>query len=186
MKKCPECGREYDLSMSFCLDDGAELLYGPASVDEPATAILSEPRESAGGQFSESATRPQIYTTAGAPPRGSLERSTERQSVPAPGRGSVAGTPQLSAHRSAKPMLASGFVILLLAAGFFGYRYLNTAGGDQINSIAVLPFQNRSDDADTEYLIGRPRGIADISIDAASGIEGQSGEFCSSLQGQGN
>src|SRR6186713_2879489 len=40
MKKCPQCGREYDNSMMFCLDDGAELLYGPAS-DEPATAILS-------------------------------------------------------------------------------------------------------------------------------------------------
>jgi hypothetical protein len=26
--------------MAFCLDDGAELLYGPASADEPATAIL--------------------------------------------------------------------------------------------------------------------------------------------------
>ena len=42
MKKCPQCGREYDSSMMFCLDDGAELLYGPAS-DEPATAILSDP-----------------------------------------------------------------------------------------------------------------------------------------------
>lgn len=40
MKKCPLCGREYDTTMSFCLDDGSELLYGPA--DEPATAILSE------------------------------------------------------------------------------------------------------------------------------------------------
>ena len=40
MKRCPQCGREYDNSMMFCLDDGAELLYGPAS-DEPATAILS-------------------------------------------------------------------------------------------------------------------------------------------------
>ena len=29
--------------MMFCLDDGAELLYGPVSADEPATAILSEP-----------------------------------------------------------------------------------------------------------------------------------------------
>lgn len=29
MKKCPQCGREDDLSMSFCLDDGSELLYGP-------------------------------------------------------------------------------------------------------------------------------------------------------------
>jgi hypothetical protein len=35
MKRCPECGREYDNSMSFCLDDGAELLYGPASGDDP-------------------------------------------------------------------------------------------------------------------------------------------------------
>ena len=35
MKRCPECGREYDNTMSFCLDDGAELLYVPAS-DESA------------------------------------------------------------------------------------------------------------------------------------------------------
>lgn len=52
MKRCPECRREYDNSMAFCLDDGTELLYGPASVDalpisdEPVTAIIStiEPR----------------------------------------------------------------------------------------------------------------------------------------------
>jgi len=43
MKRCPECGREYDSTMSFCLDDGAELLYGPASAGESATVILSEP-----------------------------------------------------------------------------------------------------------------------------------------------
>ena len=42
MKRCPECGREYDTSMMFCLDDGAELLYGPASMDEPTTALLHE------------------------------------------------------------------------------------------------------------------------------------------------
>jgi hypothetical protein len=42
MKKCPQCGRDYDTSMMFCLDDGAELLDGPASSDERATAILSE------------------------------------------------------------------------------------------------------------------------------------------------
>ncbi len=45
MKRCPECGRDYnDDSMSFCLDDGSELLFGPASGssigDEPQTAIL--------------------------------------------------------------------------------------------------------------------------------------------------
>ena len=47
MKRCPECGREYDNSMMFCLDDGAELLYGPAGIHstlspsgEPATMML--------------------------------------------------------------------------------------------------------------------------------------------------
>ncbi|MGH9947760.1 MAG: tetratricopeptide repeat protein [Pyrinomonadaceae bacterium] len=56
MKKCPQCGREYDNTMSFCLDDGSELLYGPAapnsSGDEPATAIL---RSFAAGQESPTA-----------------------------------------------------------------------------------------------------------------------------------
>ena len=51
MKRCPQCGRSYnDDSMSFCLDDGAELLFGPASMDEPATAILSKLTEPATGQ----------------------------------------------------------------------------------------------------------------------------------------
>jgi hypothetical protein len=40
MKQCPKCSREYDNSMMFCLDDGAELLYGPASIDAPATAVF--------------------------------------------------------------------------------------------------------------------------------------------------
>ncbi len=60
MKKCPQCGREYDNTMSFCLDDGSELLYGPAtsSSDEPATAILHETAPP-----SEAATRAQIHVT---------------------------------------------------------------------------------------------------------------------------
>lgn len=40
MKRCPQCGREYDNTMMFCLDDGTELLYGPASMHEPRTAIF--------------------------------------------------------------------------------------------------------------------------------------------------
>ncbi|MBK9153883.1 MAG: hypothetical protein IPM25_06645 [Chloracidobacterium sp.] len=42
IKRCPECGRDYnDDSLSFCLDDGSELLFGPKSFDEPQTAILN-------------------------------------------------------------------------------------------------------------------------------------------------
>ena len=43
MKRCPECGREYDNTMSFCLDDGAGLLYGPGTASEAATALLESP-----------------------------------------------------------------------------------------------------------------------------------------------
>jgi hypothetical protein len=40
MKRCPECRRDYyDDTLNFCLNDGAELVYGLSS-DEPATAIL--------------------------------------------------------------------------------------------------------------------------------------------------
>src|SRR6476660_4530016 len=42
MKRCPECRRDYyDDSLLYCLDDGSALLFGPASMDEPA-AIGSE------------------------------------------------------------------------------------------------------------------------------------------------
>ena len=44
MKRCPECRRDYyDDTLLYCLDDGNALLEGPASADEPATAILSGP-----------------------------------------------------------------------------------------------------------------------------------------------
>ena len=48
MKKCPQCGREYDNTMAFCLDDGAELLYGPAGMEEPATVLFHS--QMSGGQ----------------------------------------------------------------------------------------------------------------------------------------
>lgn len=46
MKRCPQCGREYDNTMSFCRDDGSELLYGPPSTssgEEAATSIFPGP-----------------------------------------------------------------------------------------------------------------------------------------------
>src|SRR4051794_32709749 len=112
MKRCPECSREYDNSMMFCLDDGAELLYGPASMDEPATAILSESRLGTpeSGQFSVSATRPQIHSTAAeAEPHRNLSISPEKLSF--------------SAKRAAKPLAGFAIVLLLLICGFFGYQY---------------------------------------------------------------
>ena len=62
MKRCPECRRDYyDDTLLYCLDDGNDLLEGPATAsggDEPATAILHS--TAAPG---EAPTRAQIQMT---------------------------------------------------------------------------------------------------------------------------
>ncbi|HMS08371.1 MAG TPA: tetratricopeptide repeat protein [Pyrinomonadaceae bacterium] len=165
MKRCPECRRDYyDDTLLYCLDDGNELLEGPASgrsepgavatgfsADEPQTAILHS--TAAPG---EAATRAQInttdetailYTAAEAEPQGSLGDSSEKHSF--------------SANGAAKPLLAAVVAAVLLVSGFFGYRYFSSTDSNQINSIAVLPFENRSASTDTEYLSD---GLADSLI----------------------
>ena len=137
MKKCPQCGRENDNTMSFCLDDGSELLYGPASMDEPKTAILSEPGAIATGfHASESPTRAQIH-------------AIEQTAILPTGTGDI-----VPKHRGLdKRLLAALFLLALISfGGFFAYRYFKPADGGQINSIAILPFENRNSDADMDYL----------------------------------
>ena len=132
MKRCPQCGREYDNSMMFCLDDGAELLYGPASMDGPVTAVLPLGVPPSGGLPSESATQPQIHTTTpNSQPRIKTGQTT---------------------NKAAKPLMAAAALIVILAGSYFGYRYLSPAGPKQIESIAVMPFVNESGNADIEYL----------------------------------
>jgi TolB-like protein/Flp pilus assembly protein TadD len=130
MKRCPQCGREYDLSMSFCLDDGSELLYGPASAVEPQTALLHETAPP-----SEPQTRAQILTT--------------EQTVLFPSHAAAPSAKRGVNKRLIAAPLALAAVVL---GGFFGFRYFNAGGTGTINSIAVLPFENRSGSADADYL----------------------------------
>ncbi|MBX3299982.1 MAG: hypothetical protein KF736_11030 [Acidobacteria bacterium] len=148
MKRCPECRRDYyDDTLLYCLEDGNALVQGSVpSPNEPATAILSESPESAGGQFDEAKTRAFVHTTqTEAEPRDSLGNVSEKQSF--------------SAHRAAEPksrrnklLAVCGIGILLLVGGFFGYRYFTYSDSGQINSIAVMPFINQSGSPDTDYL----------------------------------
>src|SRR5215203_3140312 len=136
MKRCPECSRDYnDDSLSFCLDDGAELLFG-AATDEPATAILSAFGVPPSGGASESATRTQLHTTAEAQPPIDLEGSSERRSLPA--------------HRAAKQLVV--LAAIMLVVGFVGYQFFSSSNSKQIESIAVMPFVNEGGNADVEYL----------------------------------
>jgi serine/threonine-protein kinase len=61
-------------------------------------------------------------------------------------------TNQTVASNPKTKYLVAGLLTLLLAVGgFFGYKYLSPTN-TQINSIAVLPFENRIGSADSEYL----------------------------------
>ncbi len=76
MKRCPECRRDYyDDTLLYCLDDGNALLEGPASMDEPATAILSESGAAEAASLpSESPTvQLQSHATVGASPSSKLK-----------------------------------------------------------------------------------------------------------------
>jgi TolB-like protein/Tfp pilus assembly protein PilF len=154
MKKCAECGREYDDSMRFCLDDGAELLYGPGS-DEPRTAILHTTEAA-----SEAATRAQIHVTD----KSYVPNTDEAGRAP---------------RRLDKRLLLGPVVVALLAVGgYFGYGFLKGNASARISSIAVLPFENRSGNADTEYLsdgltdslIFRFSQLSDVKVSPTSSV----------------
>src|SRR5438552_2221119 len=139
MKRCPECRRDYyDDSLSYCLDDGSALLEGPASGDKPATAILSEPGAVATGfPASESLTRAQIQITD-----QTAIFSRRREAEPQSKFGELSEKQSFSANRAAKPLAALIVAVLVLAGGFFGYKYFSPT--KQIESIAVMPFVNES------------------------------------------
>ena len=177
MKRCPECRRDYhDDTLNFCLADGSELVYG-LSENEPATAVLSDPFVSAGGQpAGENATRPFINTTKAEPePPGRLGRLAEN--------------PSYSAKRAAKPMIAVAAAVVLLAGGFFGYRYFSSTG-KQIESIAVMPFVNESGNPDVEYLsdgmtetlINSLSKLANLSVKARNAVFPYKGKEVSAKQ----
>src|SRR5947209_8513791 len=129
MKRCPQCRRDYyDDSLLYCLDDGASLLDGPSPTDEPATAILKDTSPS-----HESPTR-------------ELNLSGDQQNV-------TDGADKHSFDgRNRIWLIASGAVILVAALGWFAYRYIAADSSRPIGSIAVLPFENRSGNSDTDYL----------------------------------
>ncbi|MEO8041065.1 MAG: tetratricopeptide repeat protein [Acidobacteriota bacterium] len=131
MKKCPQCGREYDLSMGFCLDDGSELLYGPTRTpapDEPQTAILHST-----DAVGDARTRAQLHTTD-------------------PTAGLPSGRTELPKRRFNRRLIAGPLLLAVVILGAFaGYMYF-TSSVKQIESIAVMPFVNESGNADAEYL----------------------------------
>ena len=139
MKHCPECNRNYaDATLSFCLEDGAPLIYGEA-VEGPETAILHET-----DAMENAPTRAQIHVT-------------DRSDVFQDRRGRTSNYTELNK----KLAIAACVVAVVGVVGFLGYRNYFPADAGRISSIAVLPFENRSGSSDTDYLSD---GLADSLI----------------------
>jgi TolB-like protein len=145
MKRCPQCNRvETDETLKFCRVDGATLVsdssslgadsgtmkLGSASVaDEIETSILPHATDA-------NINRPTAPTTAfvAAPSvnTGPLAKTSRRKTVVAIVAVAIA-------------VVAVGTVLLVRS-------YLATKSSAAIESIAVLPFENRGNSADADYL----------------------------------
>ena len=155
MKRCPECRRDYyDETLLYCLDDGNALLDGPRH--------SSEPPASAGGPFGDE-PKTAILRSTDLPGEAAIRARTNTTDHTAILPGGTEAGPQsklrgpskkesIFAKTAAKPLAMLAAAVLVLVGGFFGYRYLSAMSSDQINSIAVLPFENRGGSSDTDYL----------------------------------
>src|SRR5262245_60401432 len=136
MKRCPQCNRfESDETLSFCRTDGSPLVNDSASFgDEAGTARL-------GVSSKEPATNILPHTTNAGVARGTGPTTV----LPAQ-------TPTKSTTGISKSLVVIVVAILTVSVlGFFGYRYFRSTG-NQIESIAVMPFVNESRNQDVEYL----------------------------------
>lgn len=139
MKRCPQCNRvETDDALGFCRVDGATLVTAPLPDSETTTAHLgpTSPSESVTNILPH-------HTNPGA------SRSTgPTTTFPSQQLGSQ--TRSLQTRAPAKLLFALGG-LLIISLALAGYFYFSRRG-PAITSVAVLPFEDRSGNADFEYI----------------------------------
>lgn len=137
MKRCPQCNRvETDNSLAFCRADGAALIEESLTEDSGTIRFNSAPvsGEVQTSVLPSALTDPNIpvQQTTFLPPQ-QLNQNTR----PLP-------------RRKVWPIIA--LVLVVTVALVVGYFYTRSNNATVIESIAVLPFQNKSGNADSEYL----------------------------------
>jgi TolB-like protein/Flp pilus assembly protein TadD len=150
MKRCPQCNRvETDDSLGFCRADGTALVGDSAFIDSEA-------------EKSKGLTPASEIETSLLPHRtdASMGRvtglTTELPRTAAHGAGPFAGR-----KRSQSVIVIGVVAIAAIALAIAGYLFTSRGSNAGIESIAVLPFDNRGSKSDTDYL---SEGLADSLI----------------------
>jgi TolB-like protein len=147
MKRCPQCNRvESDESLKFCRVDGVTLVTDSlASGNEAGTAQLG----TAGNDL-------EVHTSLLPHNTAAKVNRTTGPTTALPPQSVTAGTNQLLKARRPRVVIAAIASIIVAAVVICGYlvatRFIATRRDKRIESVAVLPFENKSGSADSEYL----------------------------------
>ncbi len=142
MKRCPQCHRiETDDALAFCRADGTALVSDSSSLgNEAGTAKLGS--ASAANEI-ETSVLPHSTDA-------NINRATARTTV-LPAQSAPLLAKRLPRSGPGKPLIAVG-ALLVIAMGVGGYFFVRGKRDRPIESVAVLPFENKSGNADSEYL----------------------------------
>ena len=142
MKRCPTCNRiETDNALGFCRVDGTPLVGDSLPLSgEAGTASLGS-----ASLATEIDTSILPHTTDAVMGRATAPTTVlPQQQMPPP-------THELAKPRQRKALLAGG-ALVAVAITVAGYFYIAGKRERVIESVAVLPFENKSGNADSEYL----------------------------------
>jgi TolB-like protein/Flp pilus assembly protein TadD len=153
MKRCPQCQETYTgEAIKFCRLDGAPLQiinYSPAESSDTLVLPAEDARDTLPTQLLQSETsQAQVIVSP----------STTARDLAAGGASDMLGVSSVEKlrigtkqRRRALAMLVSVVILATIGLGYW-YFFNRAANTKQFESIAVLPFENKSSDADTEYL----------------------------------
>src|SRR5687768_4820634 len=144
MKRCPQCNRvDTDESLKFCRTDGATLI------------IDSSPIASEAGTAQLGLDRSEVHTSILPGQTSAHERRSTGPTAVLP-HASTGPERDLAKPRLSRSVIIGIVAVVVIATGILGFvvagRFRASGNNKAIESIAVLPFENNSGNADSEYL----------------------------------